>query len=128
MVEDLFEKFDRDGDEQLTENEFSDLPAEGMGLELKEDKHEVIGGSEDRRKEFRHLIDKNKNGKADRTELLMYIDPRNPRHAIQEAQHLISVSDTNLDGKLNLSEILSKMDLFLGSKMVDTERSFHDEF
>lgn len=58
----------------------------------------------------------------------MYIDPRNPRHAIQEAQHLISVSDTNLDGKLNLSEILSKMDLFLGSKMVDTERSFHDEF
>lgn len=58
----------------------------------------------------------------------MYIDPRNPRHAIQEAQHLISVSDINLDEKLNLSEILSKMDLFLGSKMVDTETSFHDEF
>ncbi|XP_076757211.1 stromal cell derived factor mayday isoform X1 [Xylocopa sonorina] len=128
MVEDLFEKFDRDGDEQLTEDEFSDLPSEGMGLDLKEDKHEAVGGSEDRRKEFKHLIDKNKNGKADRTELLMYIDPRNPRHAIQEAQHLISVSDTNLDEKLNLSEILSKMELFLGSKMVDTERSFHDEF
>lgn len=60
--------------------------------------------------------------------LQMYIDPRNPRHAIQEAQHLITLSDTNLDGKLNLPEILSKMDLFLGSKMVDTERSFHDEF
>lgn len=58
----------------------------------------------------------------------MYIDPRNPRHAIQEAQHLITLSDTNLDGKLDLTEILSKMDLFLGSKMVDTERSFHDEF
>ena len=162
---------DRDGDEQLTENEFSDLPSEGMGLDLTEDKHESVGGSEDRRKEFRHLIDKNKNGKADRTELLvsgaqkenersrfshsaasgkseeyyfllrsnwgisfhwdsfqMYIDPRNPRHAIQEAQHLINLSDTNFDGKLNLSEILSKMDLFLGSKMVDTEGSFHDEF
>ncbi|XP_076236272.1 stromal cell derived factor mayday isoform X1 [Calliopsis andreniformis] len=128
MVEDLFEKFDRDGDEQLTEDEFSDLPSEGIGLDLREDKHETVGGSQDRRKEFRHLIDKNKNGKADRTELLMYIDPRNPRHAIQEAQHLINLSDTNLDGKLNLSEILSKMDLFLGSKMVDTEGSFHDEF
>ncbi|XP_017881900.1 45 kDa calcium-binding protein isoform X2 [Ceratina calcarata] len=127
MVEDLFEKFDRDGDEQLTEDEFSDLPSEGVGLDLKEDKHEV-GGSEDRRKEFRHLIDKNRNGRADRTELLMYIDLRNPRHAIQEAKHLISVSDTDLDGKLNLSEILSKTDLFLGSKMIDTERSFHDEF
>lgn len=58
----------------------------------------------------------------------MYVDPRNPRHAIQEAQYLISLSDTNLDEKLNLFEILSKIDLFLGSKMVDTERSFHDEF
>lgn len=58
----------------------------------------------------------------------MYIDPRNPRHAIQEAQHLITLSDMNLDGKLDLSEILSKMDLFLDSKMVDTEKSFHDEF
>ncbi|XP_033198348.1 stromal cell derived factor mayday isoform X1 [Bombus vancouverensis nearcticus] len=128
MVEDLFEKFDRDGDEQLTEDEFSDLPSEGMGLDLKEDKREAVGGSDDRRKEFRHLIDKNKNGKADRTELLMYVDPRNPRHAIQEAQYLIGLSDTNLDEKLNLFEILSKIDLFLGSKMVDTERSFHDEF
>lgn len=128
MVEDLFEKFDRDGDEQLTEDEFSDLPSEGVGLDLREDRQQSVGGSEDRRKEFRHLIDKNKNGKADRTELLMYIDPRNPRHAIQEAQHLITLSDTNLDGKLDLPEILSKMDLFLGSKMVDTERSFHDEF
>ncbi|XP_012235243.1 45 kDa calcium-binding protein [Linepithema humile] len=128
MVEDLFEKFDRDGDEQLTEDEFSDLPSEGVGLDLREDRQQSIGGSEDRRKEFRHLIDKNKNGKADRTELLMYIDPRNPRHAIQEAQHLISLSDINFDGKLDLPEILSKMDLFLDSKMVDTEKSFHDEF
>ncbi|XP_029178968.1 45 kDa calcium-binding protein [Nylanderia fulva] len=128
MVEDLFEKFDRDGDEQLTEDEFSDLPSEGVGLDLREDRQQSIGGSEDRRKEFRHLIDKNKNGKADRTELLMYIDPRNPRHAIQEAQHLITLSDMNLDGKLDLLEILSKMDLFLDSKMVDTEKSFHDEF
>lgn len=128
MVEDLFEKFDRDGDEQLTEDEFSDLPSEGVGLDLREDRQQSIGGSEDRRKEFRHLIDKNKNGKADRTELLMYIDPRNPRHAIQEAQHLINLSDTNLDGKVDLPEILSKMDLFLDSKMVDTEKSFHDEF
>lgn len=42
-----------------------------MGLDLKEDKREAVGGSDDRRKEFRHLIDKNKNGKADRTELLV---------------------------------------------------------
>lgn len=58
----------------------------------------------------------------------MYIDPRNPRHAIQEAQQLIELSDVNEDGELSLQEILNKIDLFLGSKMVDTEKSFHDEF
>ncbi|XP_012280973.1 45 kDa calcium-binding protein [Orussus abietinus] len=128
IVEELFEKFDRDGDEQLTEDEFSSLPSEGVGLELAEDRNRPVPGSEERRKEFRHLIDKNKDGKADRTELLMYIDPRNPRHAIQEAQYLIDLSDTNHDGRLSLPEVLSKMELFLGSKMIDTEKSFHDEF
>ena len=66
-----FRSSDRDGDEQLTEDEFSDLPSEGVGLDLKEDRREAVGGSDDRRKEFRHLIDKNKDGKADRTELLV---------------------------------------------------------
>lgn len=58
----------------------------------------------------------------------MYIDPRNPRHARQEANSLMSLSDTNTDGKLSLSEVLANTNLFLGSKMVDTARSFHDEF
>ncbi|XP_014206263.1 45 kDa calcium-binding protein [Copidosoma floridanum] len=124
MVEDLFDKFDRDGDEQLTEDEFSDLPSEGVNVEPSVS----MPVRQERRQEFRHLIDKNKNGKADRSELLAYIDPRNPRHAIQEANHLIELSDVNHDGKLQLSEVLSKTDLFLGSKMVDTEGSFHDEF
>ncbi|XP_057318089.1 45 kDa calcium-binding protein isoform X1 [Microplitis mediator] len=128
MVDDLFEKFDRDGDEELTENEFADLPVDGMGLDLREDTPEPIGGSEGRRQEFQYLIDKNKDGKADRSELLMYIDPKNPRHAIQEAQHLMDLADIDHNKKLSLSEVLSKTDLFLGSKMVDTERSFHDEF
>ena len=58
----------------------------------------------------------------------MYIDPRNPRHAIQEAQHLIDLADIDHNRKLTLSEVLNKADLFLGSKMIDTEKSFHDEF
>ncbi|XP_044007715.1 45 kDa calcium-binding protein isoform X2 [Aphidius gifuensis] len=121
MVEDLFEKF---------EDEFADLPVDSVALELHEEPRPkaIIGGSEGRRQEFRYLIDKNSDGMADRTELLVYIDPRNPRHAIQEAQHLIDVSDTNHNKRLTLSEVLSKADLFLGSKMVDTEKSFHDEF
>lgn len=58
----------------------------------------------------------------------MYIDPKNPRHAQEEAETLVALSDIDHDGQLSLSEVLSKMDLFLGSKMVDTAKSFHDEF
>lgn len=65
-------RVDRDGDEELTEDEFSGLPADGIGLVvLDENRHRTLRGSAGRRKEFRHLIDKNKNGKADRTELLV---------------------------------------------------------
>ena len=62
---------DRDGDEQLTEDEFADLPADGMGLDFQDEPVQPVGGSGERRKEFNHLIDKNKDGKADRTELLV---------------------------------------------------------
>ena len=58
---------DRDGDEQLTEDEFSDLPSEGASV----DQSLSMPVSQERREEFRHLIDKNKNGKADRAELLV---------------------------------------------------------
>nr|CAD7447801.1 unnamed protein product [Timema bartmani] len=85
-------------------------------------------GEDERRKEFREVIDRDRDGKADRMELLMYIDPKNPRHAREEAQTLMALSDINHDNNLSLQEILNKMDLFLGSKMVDTARSFHDEF
>lgn len=60
---------DRDGDEQLTEDEFADLPSEGAGV----DQSLSMPVIQERREEFRHLIDKNKNGKADRSELLVNI-------------------------------------------------------
>lgn len=137
---------DQDGDELLTEDEFSSLPSEGLVNAIEQTVS--VSANFERREEFRHLIDKNKDERADRAELLVsifkktflkyidnlikslqaYIDPRNPRHAIQEAQHLIELSDVDHDGRLKLSEILSKTELFLGSKVVDTEGSFHDEF
>ncbi|XP_067005126.1 45 kDa calcium-binding protein [Anabrus simplex] len=125
LVEELFDKFDRDGDELLTEDEFSSLPTEA---DNEQDSETLKQGEEERRREFRDVIDQDGNGKADRKELLMYIDPKNPRHAREEAETLMVLSDVNHDGQLSLPEILNKMDLFLGSKMVDTARSFHDEF
>ena len=57
-----------------------------------------------------------------------YVDPQNPSHAQQEARNLIQLADTNKDGKLALKEVLENTELFLGSKMVNTGKSFHDEF
>ncbi|GLH04286.1 Sdf4 protein [Gryllus bimaculatus] len=109
----------------LTEEEFASLPTEP---DNEEDGERMRQGEAERRREFREVIDVDKNGKADRKELLMYIDPRNPRHAREEAETLLSLSDVDGDQHLSLGEVLNKMDLFLGSKMVDTARSFHDEF
>ena len=60
--------------------------------------------------------------------LQTYVDPSNPNHASLEAKNLITLADLNNDGKLSLEEVLDNTDLFLGSKMVDTRRNFHDEF
>lgn len=57
-----------------------------------------------------------------------YLDPRNPRHAHLEAESLIQLSDTNKDRQLSMNEILAAADIFLASKVIDTETNFHDEF
>lgn len=64
----LFSFSDQNGDQILTEDEFSSLHMEGDG----EKSGETINqGEADRRAEFRAEIDKNKDGKADRRELLV---------------------------------------------------------
>lgn len=82
----------------------------------------------ERREEFRKNVDMNGDGKADRRELLHYVAPQSPRHSEHEAEALLALSDTDNDQNLSLNEILAHPDLFLRSKMVDTARSFHDEF
>ncbi|KAG5880648.1 hypothetical protein JTB14_022814 [Gonioctena quinquepunctata] len=124
LVDELYDKFDRDGDELLTENEFAVLQTEGNGDEtfvIRQDENE-------RRAEFRKSIDLNGDGKADRRELLHYVAPQSPRHSEHEAEALLALADNDHDNMLSLDEILAHPDLFLKSKMVDTARSFHDEF
>ena len=57
-----------------------------------------------------------------------YLDPRNPRHALLEAESLVQLADGNEDGKLSKAEMLAAADLFLASKVIDIETYFHDEF
>lgn len=125
MVRDILDNLDKDNDGILTEEEFTALPPG----EVDEKWREVDQAWQDeRRKEFRDVIDLDKDGKVTKDELKNYVDPKNPSHALLEAKNLIQLADTDRDGRLSLTEVLDNTDLFLGSKMVNTGRSFHDEF
>ncbi|XP_052867091.1 45 kDa calcium-binding protein [Anopheles cruzii] len=125
LVDDILRQFDLDGDDHLTVEEFSDVQTTDLG----EGKKFILSQNvRERKEEFTKVIDKNRDGKADRGELLSYVDPRHPRYAIQEASTLFSLADINNDKRLSLSEVLGKSAIFMSSKMVHTAESFHDEF
>lgn len=127
LVDDILRQFDIDGDERLTMGEFSDVLPNGVADASS--KKIILSQSERERKaEFKKIIDKNKDGKADRGELLSYVDPRHPRYAIQEASTLFTLADKNADRLLTLQEIIAKSSIFISSKMINTAESFHDEF
>jgi hypothetical protein len=65
----IFGIADQDGDEILTEDEFSSLRTEGDG---EKDSETLTQGEDERRKEFRDVIDNNHDGRADRKELLVW--------------------------------------------------------
>lgn len=131
---------DRDGDEALTWEEYSSIPSDSLLVRYSGIK---------KKDEFLNHIDKDKDGKLDKREILVsgsfqemccysllssivccqsYLDPRNPRHALLEAESLVQLSDGNEDGKLSKDEMLAAADLFLASKVIDIETYFHDEF
>jgi hypothetical protein len=65
----------------------------------------ILQDIDERRKEFTNILDTNKDGKADRSELMLYVDPRHPRFSFQEALTLFNLADKNNDSKLTLDEV-----------------------
>lgn len=103
LVDDLLRQFDSDGDDHLTIDEFSEVSADD--LDDKWRKYIITKTVQERQEEFRKLIDKNMDGKADRSELLTYVDPRHTRHALQEAATLFDIADVNKDNHLTFEEV-----------------------
>ncbi|XP_064547469.1 45 kDa calcium-binding protein [Drosophila montana] len=126
LVDDLLRQFDQDGDDQLTLEEFSELNVDDDEDLLR--KSLISKTLVERREEFKRIIDKNHDGKADRGELLNYVNPKTPRYALQEAATLFSLCDENKDELLTLKEMTDNAEIFLQSKMIDTANSFHTEF
>jgi hypothetical protein len=46
------------------------------------------------------------NGKADKREVLTYLDPKHPFRSQEEADRLIRLSDANADGLVDLGPLL----------------------
>ncbi|CAL4117612.1 unnamed protein product [Meganyctiphanes norvegica] len=123
IVEETIGRLDMDDDNELTPQEFSD-----PSMNEVPDDMTLQEFQQERLHEFKTIIDTDNNGKIDRRELLMYIDPRNVHHAEKEAVLLLGAADVDHDGVLNLEEILDKREMFIVSKLVDAAKSFHDEF
>jgi Ca2+-binding EF-hand superfamily protein len=124
LVEDILRHFDADGDDLLTIEEFTNT------VSSKDENKKLLltNNVEERRAEFKKLIDKNHDGKADRAELLQFVDPRHSRYAIQEAVMLMNLADANNDKKLTIDEMINKQNLFMESKFISLIENFHNEF
>merc|ERR1712137_328802 len=118
-ADDIIGEYDRDADETLTWEEYSSIPINSILVKYTEDKRE---------EEFYNFIDRNRDGKLDKKEILAYVDPRNPRHSHLEAMALMQLSDANGDSQLSVDEMISSAGIFLASKVINTETNFHDEF
>jgi len=124
-VKDIMRGLDMNGDGVITEAEFSALPVGQVDEQWeKADKD----WQDERRKEFQRVIDLDHDGRVSVDELMFYVDPKNANHARAEAHNLIELVDSDKDGALSLDEVIAGKEVILGSKMVHTGQSLHDEF
>lgn len=103
LVDDLLRQFDEDGDDQLTKDEFAQVSTDDLDDKWRQ--YVVSKSVHQREEEFKRLMDQNKDGKADRSELLTYIDPRHPRQSLQEAAVLFEVADQDSNQLLTWPEV-----------------------
>lgn len=116
LVDDLLRQFDEDGDEHLTMDEFSNVVADDLDDKWRQ--YMIEKNTFQRQEEFKRLIDKNHDGIADRSELLIYVSPKHPRHALQEAAVLFNIADRNKDQRLSFQEVCHKSAVKIRMKII----------
>ena len=70
-------------------------------------------------KENFNSYDVDGNGRLDRREVAAWVVPDRRSMADDEAEHLVSETDANRDGRLTIEEILDRHDLWVGSAVTD---------
>ena len=84
--------------------------------EMTRDSYDMSNESRERHKaDFKKHRDLNQDGKLDFEEVGSWVMPEGFDHAESEAKYLISMSDSDSDGKLSKQEIIDNHVLFVGS-------------
>ncbi len=115
QMDELISRHDNDQDGIITLEEFLDDPF----IEFTQD--EIA----QRKLQFNTRIDKDGNGRADRREIITYLDPKHSAQSKEEALRLLTLTDQDSDGYLSWREVEQNAQTFLDSKWVSPERSFH---
>ena len=63
-----------------------------------------------------------------RKEILQFLDPKSQHWAKDEATTLLAQADKNKDMMVSMEEMFARADIFLMSKLVSADLSFHGEF
>ena len=75
--------------------------------------------AEKERQNFADFLDKNRDGKLDSEEILLWVAPESSEQAIEEAKHLIPIVDNNEDGFVSKDEMLQHLESFSSSQVTD---------
>ena len=82
---------------------------------------------ETEKRTFLQHRDINGDGFLDMDELREWLHPDGVTPALQEARHLIAMSDSDRNGSLNPQEIVDNFRVFVGSQATDYGRMLHGE-
>uniref|UniRef100_A0A914C9Q2 EF-hand domain-containing protein n=1 Tax=Acrobeloides nanus TaxID=290746 RepID=A0A914C9Q2_9BILA len=122
MAEEIMKAFDDNKDNLLTVEEFAHVePGEVTDAKLEQQY------LDERRHEFKMMIDKNQDGSVTLDELLEYVNPKNERHANEEVSEIMSIADENDDGFVSLDELLDKAELLASSGFIRPKARLHDD-
>ncbi|KAI4498191.1 hypothetical protein M0802_006677 [Mischocyttarus mexicanus] len=109
LLKQVLDEKDTDKDGYISFQEF-------LGEKAKSEGKEWLLTKKDK---FDHEYDKNRNGKLESDEILLWRVPSNEDIADDEVNHLFAASDDDHDNRLSFEEILDHHDTFVGSEATD---------
>lgn len=122
LVQDQLNAYDKDGDGDISRREYmSTFNPEGL---KDDDLPEWVG---DEKANFDYNLDKNQDGRLDRSEIRSWVVPDDATTFDVEARHILYNADTNRDRKVTVEELQAKFDVLIESSITNQGYAVHEE-